>query len=46
VRLWLKDLEKKNDSQFKAIFDAIRQLITLPARKARQTGFKVEASGK
>ena len=42
----LKDLEKKYDSQFKVVFDAIQQLMTPPARKPRKIGFKVEASGK
>ena len=42
----LKDLEKKYDSQFKVVFDAIRQLMTPPAKKPRKIGFKVEASGK
>jgi len=42
----LKDLEKKYDSQFKVVFDAIRQLMTPPARKPRKIGFKVQDSGK
>jgi hypothetical protein len=46
VRRWLKDLEKKYDSQFKVVFDAIRQLMNPPARKPRQIGFKVKDSGK
>ncbi len=36
----LRDLEKKYDSQFKVVFDAIRQLMTPPSGKPRQIGFK------
>jgi hypothetical protein len=42
----LKDLEKKYDSQFKMVFDAIRQLMTPPARKPHKIGFKVQDSEK
>jgi hypothetical protein len=35
----LDDLEKKYDSQFKVVFDAIRQLMTPPAVKKRKIGF-------
>ena len=42
----LNDLEKKYDSQFKVVFDAIRQLMTPPAKKPRKIGFKVQDSGK
>jgi len=42
----LKDLEKKYDSQFKVVFDAIRQLMTHPAKKPRKIGFKVQTSEK
>lgn len=38
----LGDLEKKYDSQFKMVFDAIRQLMTPPAPKRRQIGFHRE----
>jgi len=38
----LRDLEKKYDSQFKVVFDAIRQLMTPPAKKPKKIGFKVE----
>ena len=38
----LRDLEKKYDSQFKVVFDAIRQLMTPPAGKPRKIGFKVQ----
>jgi hypothetical protein len=37
----LKDLEKKYDSQFKVVFDAIRQLMAPPAKKPNKIGFKV-----
>jgi hypothetical protein len=36
----LKDLEKKYDSQFKAVFDAIRELMAPPEKKRRRIGFK------
>ena len=42
----LKDLEKKYDSQFKVVFDAIRQLMTPPAKKPRKIGFKVDETDK
>ena len=42
----LEDLEKKYDTQFKVVFDAIRQLMTPPARKPRKIGFKVQESEK
>ncbi len=42
----LKDLEKKYDSQFKVVFDAIRQLMAPPARKPRKIGFKVDETDK
>ena len=37
----LKELEKKYDSQFSVVFDAIRQLMTppTPAEKKRRIGF-------
>jgi hypothetical protein len=38
----LQALEKKYDSQFKVVFDAIRQLMTPPAKKPYKIGFKVE----
>jgi hypothetical protein len=38
----LQALEKKYDSQFKVVFDAIRQLMTPPAKKPSKIGFKVE----
>jgi hypothetical protein len=42
----LKDLENKCDSQFKVVFDAIRQLMTPPARKPRQITFTGHKSKK
>lgn len=36
----LDALEKKYDAQFKAVFDAIRQLMTPPTPKRRQIGFR------
>jgi len=35
-------LEKKYDTQFKAVFDAIRQLMASPEPKKRKIGFLVE----
>jgi hypothetical protein len=35
----LDDLEKKYDSQFRVIFDAMRQLIVAPERKANPIGY-------
>ena len=42
----LNTLEKKYDAQFKAVFDAIRQLMTPPEPKRRQIGFHMEKEGK
>ena len=35
----LAALEKKDDAQFKVVFDAIRQLMAPPAPKHRRIGF-------
>jgi len=35
----LEDLEKKYDSQFKVVFDAIRRLMAPPPRESRKIGF-------
>ena len=35
----LSDLEKKYDTQFKVVFDAIRELMTPPETPKRQIGF-------
>jgi hypothetical protein len=35
----LSDLERKYDSQFKVVFDAIRQLMTQPEAPRKQIGF-------
>lgn len=35
----LMQLEKKYDSQFKVVFDAIRELMASPALKSRKIGF-------
>ena len=35
----LDDLEKKYDSQFKVVFDAIRQLMIPPIKQRRKIGF-------
>ncbi|MBN1918699.1 MAG: ORF6N domain-containing protein [Verrucomicrobia bacterium] len=39
LALKLADLEKKYDAQFKVVFDAIRQLMTPPAKPKRRIGF-------
>ena len=38
----LDDLEKKYDVQFKAVFDAIRELMKPPESKKRPIGFLIE----
>ncbi|MEW6364446.1 MAG: hypothetical protein AB1714_07390 [Acidobacteriota bacterium] len=35
----LDKLEKKYDAQFKVVFDAIRELMTPPAKDTRRIGF-------
>lgn len=39
----LADMEKKYDSQFKVVFDAIRQLMVPPETKSTKIGFRREA---
>lgn len=41
----LDELEKKYDLQFKAVFDAIRQLIAIPESSKRRIGFHGDAEG-
>lgn len=41
----LEELEKRYDAQFRVVFDAIRQLMALPARDRRRIGFRVEEAG-
>jgi phage regulator Rha-like protein len=36
----LNELERKYDAQFKAVFDAIRQLMTPPENKRKRIGFR------
>lgn len=36
----LYELEKKYDRQFKIVFDAIRELMTPPAPKRKEIGFR------
>jgi hypothetical protein len=38
----LEQMEKKYDTQFKVVFDAIRQLMTPPEKPKRKIGFKRE----
>ncbi|MEK7332993.1 MAG: ORF6N domain-containing protein [Nitrospirota bacterium] len=40
----LEEMEKKYDTQFKVVFDAIRQLMTPPETKKRKIGFEVRES--
>ena len=40
----LEEMEKKYDSQFKVVFDAIRGLMTPPETKKRKIGFEVRES--
>ena len=41
----LEALEKKYDSQFKVVFDAIRQLMTPPVSSRKKIGFQVKEKG-
>lgn len=41
----LDDLERKYDSQFKVVFDAIRQLMAPPRRRRKEIGFHVREAG-
>jgi hypothetical protein len=36
----LNELEKKYDSQFRVVFEAIRELMTEPELKTKRIGFK------
>lgn len=38
----LEELEKKYDRQFRVIFDAIRELMTPPASKKKEIGFRAQ----
>ena len=38
----LDTMERKYDAQFKVVFDAIRQLMSPPARPKREIGFHVK----
>lgn len=42
----LEELERKYDSQFQVVFEAIRQLMVPPAGQARRIGFHAEKKGK
>ena len=41
----LDHLEKKYDSQFKVVFDAIRELMAPPEKPRRSIGFRDEEAG-
>ena len=38
----IEEMEKKYDSQFKIVFNAIKELMTPPEKPERKIGFKVE----
>jgi phage regulator Rha-like protein len=38
----IEEMEKKYDSQFKIVFNAIKELMTAPEKPARKIGFKTE----
>jgi len=40
----LEELERKYDSQFRVVFDAIRQLMALPQPARKQIGFHAKES--
>ncbi|MHA1665110.1 MAG: hypothetical protein ACTSVW_04690 [Candidatus Njordarchaeales archaeon] len=42
----LEELEKKYDTQFKIVFDAIRKLMAPPEKPHRKIGFLQEKNGK
>jgi len=41
----LAEIEKRYDAQFRAVFDAIRQLMAPPEKPRRSIGFRVEEAG-
>ena len=41
----LEELERKYDTQFKVVFDAIRALMTPPEKARRSIGFRIEEAG-
>jgi hypothetical protein len=41
----LEELEKRYDAQFRAVFQAIRQLMAPPERTRRSIGFHVREAG-
>jgi len=40
------ELESKYDKQFKVVFDAIRHLMTTPARSRKEIGFRSRSAKK
>jgi hypothetical protein len=42
----LADLERRYDSEFKAVFEAIRQLMAPPKKRTREIGFHTVHRGK
>jgi hypothetical protein len=45
LRQKIEEMEKKYDEQFKAVFDAIRQLMAPPEPKKRKIGFNRDKEG-
>ena len=42
LRHKIEEMEKKYDSQFKIVFNAIKELMTPPEKQVRKIGFKIE----
>ena len=38
----IEEMEKKYDSQFKIVFNAIKELMSPPEKQVRKIGFKIE----
>ncbi|MCL4497778.1 MAG: hypothetical protein M1467_06705 [Deltaproteobacteria bacterium] len=38
----IEEMEKKYDSQFKIVFNAIKELMSQPEKPVRKIGFKIE----
>ena len=41
----LDELESRYDSQFKVVFDAIRQLMAAPPKESGRVGFRTDRQG-
>ncbi len=42
LRHKIEEMEKKYDSQFKIVFNAIKELMNPPEKQVRKIGFKTE----